>query len=142
MIRIDLVAYIVLSWFLSGVALAGERDYNCTINHVYRLSETGSLDTFPESDSEKHIKQNPFSISRETGAIIGKSSNLDTSLAKSTLIIHRGSGENSFVAVANFGAFASGTHPYRVIKIEEYKKGSGKPFVAMGDMEIITGICK
>jgi hypothetical protein len=73
---------------------------------------------------------------------VGKSSDLDTSLARSTTVIHRGSDENSFVAVADFGTSKSGTHAYRIIKVEEHSKGAGKPFVAMRDLDIVTGICK
>ena len=91
---------------------------------------------------EKQMKKDSFTVSRETGAIKGKTSTLDTSAARSTLVIHRGSEENSFEAVADYGAFKSGTHPYQVIKVKEHLKGSEKPFVAMGDMEIITGICR
>ena len=142
LIRTTLVVFAVLFLYFSGAACAGERDYTCSVRHVYRLQEIGSLETSPDSEMEKRMKRTSFTISRETGAIVGKSSNLDTSLAKSTLVIHRGSEENSFEAVADFGAFKSGTHPYQVIKVKEYQKGSEKPFVAMGDMEIITGTCK
>jgi hypothetical protein len=46
------------------------------------------------------------------------------------------------VAVADFGETQSGTRAYRVIRIEEYKKGAEKPFVAMRDLDIVTGTCR
>jgi len=142
MIRSNFVVFVALFLCCTAPVSAGELDYTCRVSHVYRLQEIGTLETSPDSEMEKQMKKDSFSISRETGAIKGKSSNLDTSLAKSTLVIHRGSEENSFEAVADFGAFKSGTHPYQVIKIKEYQKGSEKPFVAMGDLEIVTGVCK
>ena len=88
------------------------------------------------------MKKNSFSVSRETGALIGNSATLDTSLAKSTRVIISRSKENSFRAVADFGDFKRGTHPYQFIEIEEFQKGSKKPFVLMGGLGIITGICQ
>ena len=142
MFRAHFVACAVLCLCLNGNAAASEIDYTCRVGHVYHLQALGTLTTAPESELEKNMRKNPFTISRETGAVAGKSSTLDTSSAKSTLVIHRGSAESSFEAVADFGVFKSGTHPYQVIKVEEYQRGSEKPFVAMGDLEIITGICK
>lgn len=130
------------SWFLSCAASAGVTDYTCTITQVYQLKEIGTLEKSPEPEKEKNVAKHQFTISRETGAITGKSSELDTALAKSTLVIHKGSDENSFVAVADFGAAKSGTRAYRVVKIEEYKKGANKPFVAMRDLDIVTGSCR
>jgi len=131
-----------LSWFLGCTAFAGVTDYTCTITQVYQLKEIGTLETSPEPGKDKNVAKHQFTISRETGAITGKSSELDTTLAKSTLVIHRGSDENSFVAVADFGATKSGTRAYRVVKVEEYKKGADKPFVAMRDLDIVTGSCR
>jgi hypothetical protein len=131
-----------LSWSLGCTASAGVTDYTCTITQVYQLKEIGTLETPPEPGRDKNVVRHQFTISRETGAITGKSSELDTALAKSTLVIHRGSDENSFVAVADFGATKSGTHAYRVVKVEEYKKGADKPFVAMRDLDIVTGSCR
>lgn len=130
------------SCFLGCTAFAGVTDYTCTITQVYQLKEIGTLETSPEPGKEKNVAKHQFTISRETGAVTGKSSELDTALAKSTLVIHRGSDENSFVAVADFGATKSGTRAYRVVKVEEYKKGANKPFVAMRDLDIVTGSCR
>jgi hypothetical protein len=131
-----------LPWFLGCTVSAGVTDYTCTITQVYQLKEIGTLETSPESGRDKNVAKHQFTISRETGAITGKSSELDTALAKSTFVVHKGSGENSFVAVADFGAAKSGTRAYRVVKIEEYKKGDDKPFVAMRDLDIVTGSCR
>lgn len=131
-----------LSWLLSGDVSAGTAEYTCAITQAYQLKEIGALATSPEYEKGKSIPRQSFTISRETGAITGKSSDLDTALAKSTLVVHQGSDENSFIAVADFGPSKSGTHAYRVIKIEEYIKGSSKPFVAMRDLDVVTGTCK
>ena len=142
MIRIQIIAITTISLFLTGTAVAGEIDYTCKIAQIYRLKEIGTLETSPESVMDKDVKKESFTISRETGAITGKASELDTKLAKSTAVIHKGSEDSPFVAVADFGLSKSGTHAYRVIKIEEYSKGSAKPFVAMGDLTIVSGTCK
>lgn len=88
------------------------------------------------------MKENSFSVSRETGAFIGKSLTLDTSRAKSTRVLTKGSMKNSFTAIADFGAFENGTHPYQYIQNQEFLKGAAKPFVVMGEVGIVTGICR
>ena len=125
-----------------STSAAGTTEYSCTITHAYQLKEIGLLDSSPEYAKEKTGPRQSFTISRETGAITGKASELDTALAKSTLVIHKGSDENSFVAIADFGVSKSGTHAYRVVKIEEHKKGSEKPFVALRDLDVVTGLCR
>lgn len=140
--RLEYLAIIAFFLFFTGPALAGDLDYTCKISQVYHLKEIGELETALESITDKDVKRESFTISRETGAIVGKTSELDTKSAKSTTVIHRGSEDSSFVAVADFGLSKSGTHAYRVIKVEEYRKGTGKPFVAMGDLTIVSGTCK
>lgn len=127
---------------LASRVLAADTDYTCTIAQVYHLEELGTLEAGSEEGLDKEVKNRPFTVSRETGAITGKASELDTGSAKSTTVIHRGSGDNSFVAVADFGVSPTGTHAYRMIKIEEYRTGSSKPFVAMGDLTVVSGTCK
>jgi hypothetical protein len=124
----------------SGLAEAGEYAYTCEVSHVYDLGNNGLLKTLPAL--ENVMKENSFSVSRETGALIGNSLTLDTSLAKSIHVINKGSTENSFEAIADFGDFKNGTHPFQFIKIEEFSKGVEKPFVVMGEVGIVTGICK
>jgi hypothetical protein len=140
MTRTSHVAFAVLLLFTCCAASAGDFAYACEVTHVYSLANSGSLETLPVL--EKIMKENSFSVSRETGALTGNSTTLDTSLAKSTRVISRGSKENSFTAVADFGAFANGTHPYQYIQIQEFLAGAAKPFVVMGTVGIVTGICK
>lgn len=77
-----------------------------------------------------------FSVSRITGEIIGDW--IPTILAKSTRVVNKGSKENSFKAVADFG------EQIQVLEIQEFRQGSIKPFVAfsMGGVGIVTGMCK
>ena len=140
MIRTIYVAFAVLFLSTSGCAAAAEFAYACKVSHVYSLANSGSLETRPAL--EKIMKKHSFAVSRETGALTGNSTTLDTSRAKSTRVINRGSIENSFAAVADFGAFENGTHPYQYIQIQEFLKGTVKPFVVMGEVGIVTGICK
>ena len=140
MIRTCQITLAVLLSCLSGAASAGELAYTCQVSHVYSLGINGSLETSPESMFEKSMMGSSFSVSRKTGAIITNLS-LDTSLAKSTRVIKRGSSANSFEAVADFGAFENGAHPYQFIKVQEFQKGSAKPFVVMDQVGIVTGIC-
>lgn len=128
--------------FPATLVFAGTTEYTCTINQTYQLKEIGVLEAPSEENREKIPPRQTFTISRETGMITGKGSELDTVHAKSTVVIHKGSPESSFVAVADFGETKSGTRAYRMIKIEEYKKGSEKPFVAMRDLDIATGTCR
>lgn len=142
MIRTSHVAFTVLFLCTSGAASAGEFAYTCEVSHVYSLTDSGSLKTFSKSELEKIVKKSSFSVSRETGALIGNSASLDTSLAKSTHVIHRGSKDNSFKATADFGNFENGTHPYQFLEIQEFRKEAKKPFVVMGALGIVTGICQ
>lgn len=142
MIRTNHAAFAVLFSCLSVSASAGESTYTCEVRHFYGLERNGSLKTIPKSELEKLMKESSFSVSRQTGALTGNSASLDTSLAKSTRVINRGSKENSFEAVADFGDFKNGTHPYQFIEIEEFQKGALKPFVLMGVNGIVTGICR
>src|SRR5437016_10438081 len=91
--RTSHVAFAVLFLCNSGTASAGEFAYVCEVSHVYSLANNGSLETLPAL--EKLMKENSFSVSRETGALTGNSATLDTSLAKSTRVVNRGSKENS-----------------------------------------------
>jgi hypothetical protein len=127
---------------ISGPASAGDFAYICEVRHIYNLQQNGSLETFPTSELEKLMKQSSFSISRETGALTGNSATLDTSLAKTTHVLNRGSKENSFEAIADFGDFKSGTHPFQYIEVEEFNKAAEKPFVLLGQLGVITGVCK
>lgn len=140
MVRTIYVAFAVLFLCTNGAASAGEFAYACEVSHVYSLANNGSLETLPAL--EKIMREHSFSVSRETGALTGNSTTLDTSRAKSIRVINRGSMKNSFTAVADFGAFENGTHPYQYIQIEEFLQGAAKPFVVMGQAGIVTGICK
>lgn len=138
--RVVVAVWVVL---FSGVTVcAGTAEYTCTVTQTYQLKEIGELEAPSEENREKIRPRPTFTISRETGAIVGKESELDTRQARATVVIHRGSKESSFVAVADFGETKSGTRAYRVIRIEEYRKGSEKPFVAMRDLDIATGTCR
>lgn len=81
------VAFAVLFSCLSSAVSAGEFAYTCEVRHLYGLEKNGSLETFPESELEKLMKESSFFVSRETGALTGNSASLDTSLAKSTRVI-------------------------------------------------------
>ena len=142
MSRAKHIAVALLLSCLGCFASAGEFAYTCEVRHLYSLERNGSLRTAPESKLETLMKESSFSVSRETGALTGNSANLDTSLAKSTRVINRGSKENAFEAVADFGDFPNGTHPYQFLKINELQKGAMKPFVLTGVNGIVTGICQ
>lgn len=137
-----IAASMLFSWLLSHAVSAGATDYDCTITHAYQLTESGTVDISPEYAKGKSVPRKSFAISRETGAVVGKTSDLDTAKAQSTFVVQQGSDENSFIAVADFGVSKSGTHAYRIVKIAEYIKGSEKPFVAMRDLDIVSGTCK
>ncbi len=140
MLRLSHAVFVVQLLCACGVASAGEVAYTCEVSHVYSLANDGLLQRLPAL--EKVMKENSFSVSRETGALIGNSLTLDTSRAKSTRVLTKGSEKNSFTAVADFGLSEVGTHPYQYMRIEEFIKGAAKPFVVMGEVGIVTGFCK
>ncbi len=90
---------------------------------------------------ENTFKGSSFSVSRETGALIGNSLAWDTSLARSTKVINRGSKDSSFEAIADFGKVENGIRPSQFIKVEEFHNSAEKPFIVTGDLGIATGIC-
>lgn len=141
MIRTNRVIFAAMFSCAGSVTSASEFAYICEVSHVYSLTGSGSLETRPKSDLEQLMKKSSFPVSRETGALIGNSTTLDTSLAKSTNVIHRGSKDNSFKATADFGNTANGTHAYQFLEIEEFRKGPKKPFAVMGTLGIVTGVC-
>ena len=81
------------------------------------------------------MKGSQFSVSRVTGEIIGEV--VPTLMAKSTRVVNKGTTENSFKAIADFGA------QYQLIEIQEFRTENIKPFVAssMGGAGIVTGTC-
>ncbi|MBW1994378.1 MAG: hypothetical protein JRI77_07985 [Deltaproteobacteria bacterium] len=119
--------------FFASMVHAGELTYECVIKHVYVLNDSGRLET---SAFENQFKGGSFSVSRETGKILGET--LTTAVAKGTRVVNHGDKENSFRAVADFG------ERLQLIEIQEFKQGKAKPFVAssMGGAGIVTGLCK
>ena len=122
------VALLLLSSFVRSAPLA----YTCTVTHIYTLSDSGDIKT---SSFEKHMRGSTFSVSRVTGEIIGEV--VPTLMAKSTLVVNKGTKENSFKAVADFG------EQYQLLEVQEFMPGNVKPFVAtsMGGAGIVTGTC-
>lgn len=120
-------------FFLVSTSVAADFTYDCIIKHVYDVNEVGELKT-PVFGGQ--FKGDKFSVSRETGKIIGNT--LTTALAKETRVVNYGSNEDSFKAIAEF------KDQFQLIEIKEFKKGGEKPFVAssMGGAGIVTGICK
>jgi len=118
---------------VAGVARAGPLAYTCTVTHVYTVNDSGAIEV---SGFEKEMKGSTFSVSRVTGEIIGEV--VPTLLAKSTRVVNKGTKENAFKAVADFG------EQYQLLEVQEFKTGEVKPFVAvsMGGAGIVTGTCK
>lgn len=137
------VIFIAMLLWIADTASAGEIAYTCQVKHVYSLEKQGELKSFPDSPLEKLMKENSFSVSRKTGMFIGNSAALDTSRAKFINVINKGSKDNSFKAIADFGGFENGNHPFQFIEIDEFIDGTEKPFVLMAtEVGIITGTCK
>ena len=130
-VRYVLVALLLL--FLSGNVAAGELAYTCEVNKVYKLTENSTLET---SAFEKQMKGSSFSVSRVTGEIIGEV--VPTLPATSTRVVNKGSSENSFKAVADYG------DQFQILEVQEFRPGPIKPFIAMsmGGAGIVTGTCK
>lgn len=120
-------------FLLVSTSSASDLTYNCGITKVYDVNDTGEL---VSSGFENQFKGKKFSVSRETGKIIGDI--LTTVLAKETRVVNFGSNESSFKAVAEFEG------QFQLIEIQEFKKGVKKPFIAssMGGAGIVTGMCK
>ena len=131
--RVWQVIFVALLLFQSGNLAAGEIAYTCEVVHVYRLSKNCTLEI---SGFEKQMRGSSFSVSRVTGEILGEV--VPTLLAKSTRVVNRGSSENSFKAVADFG------DQFQILEVQEFRFGPIKLFVAssMGGAGIVTGTSK
>ena len=114
-------------------AKADEVSYKCKVQHIYDLTEKGTLEP---SALEKEMKGSSFSVSRATGEIIGKV--IPTNMAKIIRVANKGSKDNSFKAIAEFDG------QVQVLEVQEFRSGPSKPFIAssMGGAGIITGICE
>jgi hypothetical protein len=121
------------TFVLGSAAHAGPLAYTCTVTHIYTLTDSGAIEVSP---FEKDMKGSSFSVSRVTGEITGEV--VPTLLAKSTRVVNKGTKENSFKAVADFG------EQFQLLEVQEFKAGETKPFVAssMGGAGIVTGTCK
>ena len=64
-------------------------------------------------------------------------------MAEKTWVVTFGSVENSFKAAAEFEV-AQGNRQIQVIEVQEFRRASVKPFVAlsMGGAGIVTGLCR
>jgi hypothetical protein len=122
------------------VALSGENAYVCEVVHIYHVNGEGALQTTPVM--EKIAQEHTFTVSRNTGALTGENTDMDTSLAKHIQVISPGSKDNSFVAIADYGVFPNGTHPYQLIEVQEFVVGLSKPFILKGGLGVTTGFCK
>jgi hypothetical protein len=129
--RLSVAAPILLAVW--GVPGAGELAYVCTVEHVYDVSDYGKL---TESELDDELEGARFAVSRLDGKILGEV--LTTPSAESTRAVDRGSGSNSFKAVADFG------DRFQSLEVQEFREGERKPFVAlsMGGAGIVTGDCR
>ena len=112
---------------------AATLSYTCEVTNVYGLNDDGSLKV---SGFDKGMKGSKFSVSRVTGEIIGQV--VPTIMANSTRVINKGSSENSFKTVADFG------EQFQILEVQEFRKEDSKPFVSssMGGAGVLTGLCK
>lgn len=130
--RIALIGAPLLYFLISSVVYGSEGEYICKIEHVYGVSNVGSL----EKTWNGLFDGDEFIVDRASGAIRGDT--LTTVLAKSTRVIEKGSTANAFKSIADFG------NQLQLTEVLEYREGIDKPFVAasMGGAGIVTGLCK
>ncbi len=128
-----ITAVALFALFLAVNATAGELSYTCEVMSVYDLSDSGILNL---SEYAERMQGGSFTVSRITGIIMGEV--LSTTRCKSIQVINKGSKENSFQTIANFG------QQVQLLEIREFQKGPIKPFVAMsmGAAGVVTGLCK
>jgi hypothetical protein len=124
---------------LAAASFAGESAYVCEVSNVYGLSEIQTLTTLPAIATE--LKKHKISVSRATGQVIAEST-VDTSKAKEVRVLSKGSRENAFRAIADFGVFPNGARPFRLLEIQEFAAGPLKPFLLVTEIGVVTGTCK
>jgi hypothetical protein len=120
---------------ISGLACAGDFQYECTVRLGLSLTEQGTLSPHQTS---KSIVGATFTVDRVTGRIIGGP--LDNPNLR-TEVLDRGSREMSFQAFSRSTQMSHSTH----IEIQEFVSGAEKPFVATTTLYfpgVYSGICK
>jgi hypothetical protein len=122
-----------------SVSVAGENAYMCQVAHVYSLADDQSLIALPALETE--LRKHTFAVSRETGQVVSESA-VATSQAKDVRVLSKGSRDNSFRAIADYGRYPNGSRPFRLLEIQEYAETEAKPFVLTSEIGIITGTCK
>jgi hypothetical protein len=130
---IPLYIAVPLLLVVRGISEAGELAYVCTVEHAYKVSDYGKLIA---SEFDDELEGARFAVSRLDGKILGEV--LATTQADSTRVVDRGTGSNSFKAVADFG------DRFQVLEVQEFHEGESKPFVAssMGGAGIVSGVCR
>lgn len=126
------------AWVVSGdVSAMVLRDYHCKIE---RVGTADNLATARLEWNEKTYLGKEFAVERRTGVMTGA---LKNSYITRPEVIDFGSDENSFKVVTTLrreqGA-GRGSNAYLLV-VNEYTKGSKKPFVFVDNDDVYFGSC-
>jgi hypothetical protein len=125
--------YIVIMFLMitSGNLIAAD-DYKCLITNAIEPNQQGQIDEI----GDKSVIGQMFTVDRITGVMSGV---LKNNYINSPVVVDYGSVENSFKVVTIMkNNITSNIH---ALTIQEFIKGSKKPFIYLHDATAFYGVC-
>lgn len=123
---------------LAGAAsLAGNSAYQCQISEQLHLGNDGSLN----QPASPWLIGSRFTVDRNTGALAGPDHSLWGFPSSKSTVIARGNAQNPFVVLITTPA-ADDSVTATVIHVEEFARGSAKPFVVSKGTQVASGTCE
>lgn len=126
---------LALNLFSANAAYASKEFYECTIQEIRELTDSGKMDKHTRVFSQ--LLKEKFTVNRNTGEMIGLP--FSTESYKEISVLDKGSKENAFKELVV-------SYPPNIwikyIYIKEYVEGDIKPFWGTDDGDkIFTGTC-
>jgi len=128
--------FLATSLFSINSLFAGPIEYNCQIKYEYSLTSIGEL-----SEGKMIYKGEIFHIERPSGTVLG--GGLGNRFYPTKIIIDPGSKEQNF-KLLYLSNPVKGTENGKnavYIEVKEYAKTYEKPFVAVTNTKVLSGIC-
>lgn len=114
-------------------AHAGQKSYECTVRQVLQLSETGLL--VPSPPSSLWEMGATFNVNRNTGSLASQKLPVPFPQLR---VLWRGSAQHFFLAQAESPA---PTPHILVLRIDEFREGTAKPFFLYYTTNVVSGTC-
>jgi hypothetical protein len=132
-----MIRWIFISWLtlIPTQILAASDGYICTISEIQELNSTGNLEIYHGIYST--LIGTTFSISRETGEVIGMP--FSTKGWKEARVLDRGDATRSFKLMITSHQSNAWV---RYLYVREFDEGERKPFWGADGEQMYAGTCK